>query len=302
MREFHIVTLLFAMLVFLVSCTEEAKEEQTQTPKVQVKTASISYGYLPDYIKLSGKTIYLGKSNIVAPISGYITKVDIHQGDRVQKNKLLFVMQSPESYVMGQKSSTKGIYGLIKIYAPTTGTISGLNVTRPGVFVDKGSVMTKIIASNDLKVQVHVPFEYHKYAAIGNSCQIILPDSSFIKGTFSKILPQVNEQSQTEKVLADFNPHIFIPENMIVKVLVDKSTKHRSQIISKECLLSDALMTEFWIMRLINDSIAVRVSVKPGNQTHGLVEILSPKFTEQDRIISEGAYGLGDTSFVEIVR
>jgi len=301
-RNFHKLLLPLILSIFIVSCKEQAEGEQMQTPKVQVKTTNIKYGYLPDNIELSGKTIYLSKSNIVAPISGYITKVKVRQGDRVQKGKLLFEIQSPESYVMQQKDSVKSSYGLIKIYAPTSGIISGLNIMHPGVYVDKAAVMTIIIASNNLKVQVQVPFEYHKYTRLGNNCKIILPDSTVIKGTFSKILPKINELSQTEKVLANLNTNTFIPENMIVKILVDKSLQHKSQIIDRNCLLSDALMNNFWVMKLINDSVAVRVPVSIGNQTHEQIELLSPQFTEQDQIINEGAYGLGDTSFVEIVK
>jgi stress-induced morphogen len=87
---------------------------------------------------------------------------------------------------------------------------------------------------------------------------------------------------------------------MIVKVLINKSNEHKTQILPKACLQTDALMRNFWVMKMINDSTAVQTNVKVGNQTHNKVEILSPQFNKNDLFISEGAYGLSDTVLVKI--
>ena len=71
-----------------------------------------------------------------------------------------------------------------------------------------------------------------------------------------------------------------MPVHLIVQVLVDKGNKHKTQILPKNCLMTNPLMTRFWIMKLINDSVAVSIPVKVGNQTHNQVEILSPEFNE----------------------
>jgi len=286
--------LLFAVLF---SCRQQTKERPELVSKAQIRLTGITKGYLPDYIELSGKTIYLNKSNLVAPISGYVTKVNVQQGDRVNKGDLLFEMKSPEAYVM--KNDSK--FGSIKIKATTTGQLVSLNIVTPEVFADKGSAMCTILSSDDLKLQVNVPFEYDRYAKIGSSCIVVLPDSSVITGTFRNVLPQIDEVSQTEKVLAGLNNKSFIPENIIVKVLLDKSTTHEAQILAKECLQTDALQSEFWVMKLINDSTVVRIPVKTGSQNHSTIEILSPQFEEGAKFVSEGGYGLGDTTIVEII-
>ena len=59
-------------------------------------------------------------------------------------------------------------------------------------------------------------------------------------------------------------------------------------------------MTEFWVMKLINDSTAVQVPVTVGNQTHDQVEIISPVFSNDVRLIDQGAYGLSDTVLVKV--
>jgi len=300
MKRIYIIFISLLSLVLLNSCKEQEQEQQASTLKVKVKLSKIEYSYIPDYLQLTGKTIYLNKSNIVAPISGYISTVNARQGDVVKKGQVLFEIKTSEAYLIQNSDSLlQNNFGSVKIYATVSGRIMNMSVMNKSVFVDKGSVMCIIMSSNDLKLQVNVPFEYNKWAKIGNKCKIILPDSTEIIGQFSKYLPQINEASQTLKILANINTNKFLPENMIVKVLLDKSTKQETQILPKSCLQTDALMSNFWVMKLINDSTAVQTKVKVGNQNHEKFEILSPKFKPTDRFISEGAYGLEDTVLIE---
>ena len=292
--------IILTLLISIWSCNQEKQEQENKPPKIKVKLAKIEMGYIPDYIELTGKTIYLNKSNLIAPISGYITKVVAQQGDVVKKGQILFEMKTSEAYLMQNADSlSQSNYGSIKVYATVSGRIMNLSVMNKGVFVDKGSVMCILMSSNDLKLQVNIPFEYNKWAKIGNKCKIILPDNTEIIGQFSKYLPQINEASQTLKVLANIKTNQFLPENMIVKVLLDKSTKQETQTLPKSCLQTDALMTKYWVMKLINDSTAVQTEVEVGNQNHDKFEIISPQFNPNDQFISEGAYGLEDTVLIE---
>ncbi|RLD36511.1 MAG: hypothetical protein DRI74_08940 [Bacteroidetes bacterium] len=298
----HKLWLLVFILGIFNSCKNNMEEQIDVPPKVQVQTTHLSKGYLPDYIELTGKTIYLNKSSLAAPISGYVTNVTVRQGDEVLKDQLLFEMQTPEAFLMQKKDKESNVYGSVKIYAPEKGRLISLNVVNKGVYVDKGVIMSTLLATNDLKLQINLPFEYNRWFKMGKKCDVELPDNTYITAVLSKVLPQIDETSQTIKVLADINTKQFIPENMIVKVLLDKSDKHKGQILPKQCLQTDALMSQFWVMRLLNDSIAVRTFVEVGNQSHQQVEIISPIFELNDYFISEGAYGLGDTVLVEILK
>ncbi len=292
---------LVLLVVFAVSsCKKETTQKEDLNLKVLVKTATISKGNLPDNLEFSGNTIYLNKNTIISPISGYITKVNINLGDAVRKNQVLFKIQSEESYALRNTGLSSSKYGSINIFTPVSGKVSQQNVFKNSVFVDKGSQLCDIVASHSLFVKADVPFEYSSFTKIGESCRVLLPDSTSIGATFTKILTQMDKQSQTIKVLAKLKSNTFIPEHMIVKVLVDKNKKDPVQILPKSCVLTDALMTNFWVMKLSDQDTTVKIPVKTGNQTHTLVEIISPVFSSQDRIISEGAYGLAEGVSVEI--
>jgi multidrug efflux pump subunit AcrA (membrane-fusion protein) len=288
------------ILLIFISCTQKQTGQNNYVAKVRVKLTKIEKGALPDYIEMTGKIVYLNKTNLVAPISGYITRVKVKVGDIVKKGELLFEIQSPEAYAI--KKDTAFNYGTVKIFANANGRISNLNVVGTDVYIQRANLLASLIASNDSKIQADVPFEYMKWIKIGNSCKIILPDKTELNGKFYKILPQANEQEQTVKILVNIHTARFLPENLFVRVLVDKGSRHQVQILPQSCLQTNALMTKFWVMKLINDSTAVRIPVTVGNQTHKKVEILSPVFQDTDLIISQGAYGLNDTAFIKVIK
>ncbi|MGZ4000102.1 MAG: hypothetical protein ACXVIY_05715, partial [Mucilaginibacter sp.] len=66
--------------------------------------------------------------------------------------------------------------------------------------------------------------------------------------------------------------------------------------------LANETQTEFWVMKMINATTAVKVPVTKGIESGDRVEILSPKFSPQDKIIVTGNYGLTDTAKVKIAQ
>ena len=67
-------------------------------------------------------------------------------------------------------------------------------------------------------------------------------------------------------------------------------------------MLANETQTEFWVMKMINPTTAIKVPVKEGIQSGDRVEILSPRFTPQDKIVATGNYGLTDTAKVKITQ
>jgi len=300
MKNIFSFMLLFAV-VFPVSCNQPKEKATSEAaPRVQVKVTTVSQGIIPDYLNLTGKTIYLSKIGLVAPINGYITKVSVNPGDMVTKGRMLFVIKSREAYALESGSGSED-YGTVYVKAPSGGVIMGQHVFKSPVYIDKGSKLCDIVETGSLYVEANIPYEFIKYAKQGNKCNVLLADSSKIEGTFYKVLPEMDEQSQTVKVLAHLSVKKVFPENMIVTVLINKGTREATQVLPKSSVLTDALMTKFWVMKLVNDSIAKQIFVKPGAQSPTQIEILSPTLNPKGKIISLGAYGLEDGALVEVM-
>ena len=64
--------------------------------------------------------------------------------------------------------------------------------------------------------------------------------------------------------------------------------------------MTNEKQTDFWLMKIEHDSIAVRVPIEKGIENDSVIEILSAHVNLHDLIISEGAYGLPDSSLVKI--
>ncbi|MHB1177863.1 MAG: hypothetical protein ACYCZO_05970, partial [Daejeonella sp.] len=118
--------------------------------------------------------------------------------------------------------------------------------------------------------------------------------------TITTPLTSMNAASQTQTLLAKPDAALFLPENLIAKIEISRGTGGSGQILPKECILSDEMMKAFWVMKLINDSTAVKVPVEVGNNNTKTVEIRSPQFNPADRIIITGNYGLPDTALVSV--
>ncbi|MFM9945187.1 MAG: efflux RND transporter periplasmic adaptor subunit [Bacteroidia bacterium] len=292
----------------LASCgsKKETQAEQTIAPKTPVEVVSISNGSINDELTLFGTTIYLKRNLVTASIPAFITQVNVKLGDRVNKGDVLYILQSKESRALGNDvskiDSTLKNFGVIKVTASATGIITTLDKQQSGDYVLEGTQLCTIAESSDLVFQVNVPYEFTAYTKTGNSCTLILPDNTEHSAIFTKALTAMNVTAQTQTILAKSNVNLFLPENMMVKVNIIKGTQSKKQVLPKSCVLSDEMMKDFWVMKLINDSTAIKIPVTVGNKNSERIEIVSPKFEATDKIINKGNYGLPDTALVSILK
>jgi len=109
----------------------------------------------------------------------------------------------------------------------------------------------------------------------------------------------VDAASQTQNVILKCDKK-DIPENLVVKVRITKSSNTKSISLPKSAILSDETEENFWIMRMINENTAVKTPIKKGIETDNRIEILSPILTSKDKILVTGNYGVADTIKVTI--
>lgn len=73
-------------------------------------------------------------------------------------------------------------------------------------------------------------------------------------------------------------------------------------ILPKSAVQSDETLTEHWVMKLADDSTAVKVPVEVGNSNASEIEIKSAALSPQDCIILTGGYGLEDGAKVVVTK
>jgi hypothetical protein len=113
-------------------------------------------------------------------------------------------------------------------------------------------------------------------------------------------LPTMDAVSQTQNIVIKINPGHTIPENLVAKVRIPKITRNHAVSLPRAAVLSDETQSNFWVMKMTDSVTAIRVPVKKGIETKDRIEIISPVFSDQDKILLTGNYGLADTARVII--
>ncbi len=291
----------------MAACQRPAVHEDVAVKaKVSVDVIGLSKGIIKDELTLFANTLYLSRNVVTAQIPAFITNVFIKLGDPVKEGQILYVLETKERRALGvgavMPDSAATSYGKINVKAPASGIISTLDKQQIGDYVLEGGQLCTIAESNALAFAVNVPYEYKPFTKTGASCILLMPDNSRHPARFTTPLTTMNVLAQTQTILAKSDAPLFLPENLIIKVLVNKNVEAKKQILPKVAVLSDEMMENFWVMKLVNDSTAVKVEVIPGTRNKELVEIIKPQFKLDDKFLTTGNYGLPDTAFVKVNR
>jgi hypothetical protein len=300
--------LAFAFLIMiLASChhTQQSIEAEIR-PVAQVKITNVAYKNMEEQVTLTATSVYLQRSQVTAPVAGYVTHVYVKYGDAVSKGQALYDIETKERTALGNNAinedSALKNFGKLTIKAPSSGIITIIDRQQTGEYIMEGNSLCTITQSEDLAFQLNVPYEYHSLVEHNNYCTLVLPDKSQMQGRIVKALSSLNANAQTQMYLVRPTRSVFLPEGLVVSVFLTTSSKPNTQVLAKEAVLSDELMKNFWIMKLLNDTTAVKVDIKVGIRNTGEVEIISPQLSTTDRILSEGNYGLADTALVKIIK
>ncbi len=292
---------LIVVLVLLASCNQPETVNDPPPPIPSVSTVHPVRGNLQTTQQLNGQVVFLNKTTVTAPISGYIIEVHAAIGDRIKKDKVLFKIQTKESQALqNADASLPNQFGIIPVVASASGYINTLNVTDANVYVSEGSAMATIVKDTDLAIQVNAPYEVAGLLNYRKGVEIELPNGEILNASYFKSIPYVDPVSQTQQIFFKLNTHTILPENLNVLVTFFTQEKTESILLPKDAVLTNETQDKFWIMKVTSDSFAVRVPIQKGIESGGKVEILSPLLDPSDEIIVTGGYELPDSTKVRV--
>ncbi|MEO8762734.1 MAG: efflux RND transporter periplasmic adaptor subunit [Ginsengibacter sp.] len=298
--------LLLFYLLGMVSCKEnnsntaDAPGSRVRTP---VTVTYVSYAPLQEFIELNATSSFLQKSFVKSNMIGYVKKVNIKLGDFVKAGQALFSLRTKESEAIGNSVNKLNpdfkFSGVNTISAKNAGFIAELN-HQEGDYVQDGEQLAVISDLQSFAFVMNVPYEDMPYILIGKSVEIILPGEVHVAGKITASMPMMDSVSQTQSFLIKANNLHNIPQNLVATIKLLKVAKAVAATLPKGSVLGNETQSNFLVMKMINDSTAVSVPVKKGIETRDGVEILSPSFSPNDRILLTGNYGLPDTAQVII--
>ncbi len=304
-RTYFFFLLGSAIAMTFSSCRHVAQStEETTEVKTPVTVVQAEYKPVSSTVTLPAVATFMNKNIIRATTAGNIEKVLIAAGEFISNGQLLFTIRTREAMALDKKAmadSSLSFKGLINIISHKEGVINSISYQK-GDFVQEGDEMASVSEQNSLVFIMDVPFELDRYIEKNRNCRIILPDNRQINGTIERKLPEMDMQSQTMRyVIRPFSTD-GLPGNLIANVTLVKSSNEKATVLPKPAVLGDETQTLFWVMKLINDSTAVRTVVSKGFENNEEVEITSPVFLSSDRIVLTGSYGLPDTARVTIIK
>jgi len=301
--NFNIVILLLSIVVFLGSCNKAVPTETAVAVSIPVTVTSIDTTAIESFVDLNATTAYLIKNTIKANTTGYLEVVNTASNNFVKKNQLLFSLKTREAKVLGNtinKIDPSLHFGnAINLRATCDGFVTSVNVQK-GDYVQEGDALAIINDATSFSIVLSLPYELKKYVKVNDVLKVYLPDGDKITTKVEKFMPTVDPASQTQNVILKTLHTENIPENLIVKVRVNKTTENKTISLPKEAILSDETQTDFWIMKVVGKDLAVKVPVKKGIESLNKVQILSPKLKPSDKILLTGNYGVGDSIKIKI--
>lgn len=297
----------FLLLVIFFSCKNKGTttEEEAVDAKTPVTVSGISNEPMEEYVELNATSAFLQKWIVRANATGYLQSANVQLNKFVGAGQVLYTVKTKEAQSIGNTinilDSTFKFSGINKITATAGGFISQIN-HQNGDYVQDGDQLAVITDTKSFVFLLDMPYELRPFVTSRKTLEMVLPDGEKLMGTISGTMPTMDATSQTQSIILKINLRRALPENLIAKVKVVKSSKGNANSLPKAALLTDETQAEFWVMKMINDSTAAKVPVKKGIETNDRIEILSPTFSTVDKILISGNYGLGDTAKVQIIK
>ncbi|MCX6258767.1 MAG: hypothetical protein NTW49_12855 [Bacteroidia bacterium] len=270
--------------------------------KQEVTAGYVRRGVIDEYLKMNAVTVFQKKENIRSAITGYISTLNYKPGDYVAAGSVYCFMITKEQKALKNlvslDSSVTGFRKPLPVYCNTGGIVT-TQLALQGNYSGEGDVIATISEPSSLVVLLNVPYEYHHLVIPGKKCEILLPDGNKIQTIISKEIPSVDAVSQSQNFIISL-PDKKLPENLNVIVQLVKKTSVDAMCIDRSAIQTNETQDAFWIMKFMNDTMAVKVPVNIGLQNDSMCEISSPVVRLNDRVIINGAYGMSDTALVKI--
>ncbi len=290
------------LLIFFYSCSSKEKSSGNETSGTPVVITYPTKASLTDYMSFNANTTFLKKEIVRSTFQGFIQKVYKNIGDYVKAGDVVFQIITKDAYATDSvrlKLSDEIFRGSVLLKGKTNGILTELNYNT-GDFVTDGEQLAVISNPSSLAVLLNVPYQHISKIKLNSGCILIFPNGQKINGLISKSLPSVDPITQTQTFLVNFVDGTNIPANLNLEIKIPINVVKEAIVLPKSTIQANETLDKFWIMKLINDSTAIKIPVVKGIEIDSLIQIIQPKLKMNDRVIVEGAYGLPDTAKIMV--
>ena len=298
----YIVALALSINFTFTACKKNIETATEKKAPIRVLVAAVTQNHIKEYLTFNGVTQYQQKETIRANVTGYISWMKYKIGDPIRMGQTFASVRTKEQDALKEAvkidSSLGKFINPITIKSNATGIFTLLNVTQND-YVAEGDILATVVQPASLVIQLNVPFEYENAIQIGATCEIILQNGETITAKITGTLPTIDAVAQSQLFLIAL-PKGNLPENLNVQVRTIYKEATMALTIPKSALQTNELLTEFWVMKVVDKSLAVKQNVVPLLKSDSLIQIKSEGLTLHDLVITQGGYQLQDSTIVSL--
>jgi len=298
----YIATLL--IVINFSACKKKVDTVPEKKVPISVTAVKVQQNDIKEYLMFNGVTQYQKKENIRSNVTGYISRMNYKIGDNIRSGQTFASVRTKEQDALKEAvkidSSLSKFVNPITIRSNAAGVFTVLNVTAND-YVAEGDVLATVVQPKSLVIQVNVPYEYEDAIQIGSSCEIMLQNGEVFTAKVTGTLPTIDPVAQSQVFLIAL-PNANLPENLNVQVRTIYKEDATAMTIPKTALQTNELLSEFWVMKVIHDSLALKQKVQPLLKNDALVQVKSEGLKINDLVITEGSYQMQDSTIVSIIK
>ncbi|HEX4343702.1 MAG TPA: efflux RND transporter periplasmic adaptor subunit [Verrucomicrobiae bacterium] len=302
---------------------DDAPEAPTDTPSiVSVQTGALKLATLHQYVQGYGTIesapatadLPAAGAQLAAPSAGVVTKVNVLEGQHVEKGDVLMELNSgsgtaenaaqeverlKQLYAQQNTSlktlqNAEGQLALLRVTAPIAGTVARVNV-KPGQAVDLTTVVAEVMDLDRLAVSAEIPAGESGELKAGDSVEVLTEPP--VTTELSFVSPNVGRDNDAVLVRAllpaggTLRPGQFISLRIVTLV-------HTNTLAAPvESVVTDNSKS---VVELVKGDEAAQTTVQTGLRENGWVEISAPELKAGDVVVTTGAYGLPEKTKITV--
>jgi membrane fusion protein (multidrug efflux system) len=302
---------------------DETTADETTPTVVSVQTGVLKLATLHRYVQGYGTVEPApataaqpaAGAQLAAPSAGIVAKVNVLEGQRVEKGDVLMEFNSGtttaenaeqelarQRQLYGQQNtSLKNVQNaeaqlsLLSVTAPLSGTVARVNV-KPGQAVDLSTVVAEVMDLSRLAVSAEIPAAEASDMKSGNPVEVLTEPA--VTTELSFISPNVDKNSDTVLVRVllpvggALRPGQFVPLRVVTAVHTNSLAAPSESVVTDESGRS--------VIVLVKGDEAVQTPVQTGLRENGWIEIAAPALKAGDAVVTVGAYGLPQKTKIRV--
>ncbi|HLZ55184.1 MAG TPA: efflux RND transporter periplasmic adaptor subunit [Verrucomicrobiae bacterium] len=306
--------------------TSAAGDERENTPSVvSVQTGTLKLMTLHHYIGGYG-TVEAAPATVdqpaagaqlAAPGAGVVARVDVVEGQPVQKGDVLVELNSGTAtfdYAKAEADRQKKLFdqqntslknlqdaeaqlAAVEVVAPLSGTVTRLNV-KPGMAVEVSTVVAEVIDLSRLVVSAGIPASEAGDLKAGEEVQVLTDPP--VTATVSFVSPAVDPNNGTILTRARLPADSGLRPGQFVQFKIVTAVHSHCLAAPVASVVTDESGGD--VIALIKGDSAVQTPVQTGFRENGWVEIAGAGLKEGDTVVTVGAYGLPDKTKIQVVK